>query len=198
MEIRQDSDPYCMLFLGLVILTAFIFNFVYLGFFIPAASLFIAGSLSSLVGGMSILMVFLITGYFRPEKGKGKNLMFGLSVLVGFFFVVFVDQFAIAVPSAGGTWYLSFWGLGGSILTAAGFSMMHNREESYSPGILDTSALHYGPEVEPEPEPEPEEEVVVEPETAATTETETTESTTEETTEEAEAPSEPASDTETE
>ena len=180
-----------MLFLGLVILTAFIFNFVYLGFLVPAASLVIAGSFT-LIGGMSILMVFLLIGYFRPEKGKGKNLMMALSILMGFFFVVFVDQFAMAVPSAGGTWYLSFWGLGGSILTAAGFSMMHNREESYSPGILDTSALHYGPEVEPEPEPE--EETVAEPETEPTAATEPAESTTEE----AEAPSEPASDAETE
>ena len=90
MYIRQDSDPYCMLFLGLIIQTAFIFNFFYLGFFVPAASLFIAGSLSSLISGMSILMVFLLIGYFRPEKGKGKNLMFGLSILAGFFFVVFI------------------------------------------------------------------------------------------------------------
>jgi hypothetical protein len=180
-----------MLFLGLIILTAFIFNFVYLGFLLPAASFVIAGSFT-LIGGMSILMVFVLIGYFRPEKGKGKNLMFGLSVLVGFFFVVFVDRFALAVPSAGGTLYLSFWGLGGSILTAAGFAMMHNREESYSPGILDTSALHYGPEPEPEQEPEPEEEVVAEAE--ETTATESAESTTEETTEEPETPSEPIPD----
>ena len=178
-----------MLFLGLVILTAFIFNFVYLGFLMPAASLVIAGSFT-LIGGMSILMVFLLIGYFRPEKGKGKNLMMALSILMGFFFVVFVDQFALAVPTAGGTWYLSFWGLGGSILTAAGFSMMHNREESYSPGILDTSALHYGPE--------PEEEIAVEPEAETAAETESAESTTEETTGEVETPIEPAPDAETE
>ncbi len=195
MKLQQDSDPYCMLFLGLVILTAFIFNFVYLGFLLPSVSLIIAGSFT-LIGGMSILMVFLLIGYFRPEKGKGKNLMFGLSVLVGFFFVVFVDQFALAVPSAGGTWYLSFWGLGGSILTAAGFSMMHNKEESYSPGILDTSALHYGPE--PEPEPEPEEAPADEPEPEAPAETEAVESTTEEAAEEVKTPSEPAADTESE
>jgi hypothetical protein len=184
-----------MLFLGLVILTAFIFNFVYLGFLIPTASLVIAGSFT-LIGGMSILMVFLLIGYFRPEKGKGKNLMMALSILMGFFFVVFVDQFALAVPTAGGTWYLSFWGLGGSILTAAGFSMMHNHEESYSPGILDTNALHYGPE--PEPEPEPEEESAVEPEAETAAETESAESTTEETTEDVETPIEPAPDAETE
>ncbi len=159
-----------MLFLGLVILTAFIFNFVYLGFLMPTASLIIAGSFT-LIGGMSILLVFFLIGYFRPEKGKGKNLMMALSISFGFFYVVFIDRFAVAVPSAGSTLYLSFWGLGGVILTAAGFAMMHNLEESYSPGILDTDALHYGPE----PEPEPEEEVAAEaevtpvPESASTT-----------------------------
>ena len=188
MSLRQDSDPYCMLFLGLIILTAFIFNFIYLGFLMPAASLVIAGSFT-LIGGMSILLVFFLIGYFRPEKGKGKNLMMALSVLVGFFFVVFIDQFVMALPSVGTTLYLSCWGLGGSIITAAGFSMMHNREESYSPGILDTSALHYGPE----PEPEVEEEV--EPEVESAGEEETTEPTVEETTE---ASSEPVTDAETE
>ncbi|MFW9806666.1 MAG: hypothetical protein ACFFFK_08060 [Candidatus Thorarchaeota archaeon] len=169
MKLQQDSDPYCMLFLGLIIQTAFIFNFFYLGFFIPGASLFIAGSLSSLISGMTILLVFLMIGYFRPEKGKGKNLMFALTVLAGFFFVVFVSWFAESVPTAGGWEYLSFWGLGGSILTAAGFSMMHNFEESYSPGIMDTSALHYGPEPELEPEPEPKAEVAAEDETPEST-----------------------------
>jgi hypothetical protein len=51
--------------------------------------------------------------------------------------------------------YLSAWGLGGSILTAAGFAMMHTSQESYSPGIMDTSSLHYGPEPEPESTGEP-------------------------------------------
>jgi len=192
MSIRQDSDPYCMLFLGLMILTAFIFNFIYLGFLMPAASLIIAGSFT-LIGGMSILLVFFLIGYFRPEKGKGKSLMLALSVVAGFLYILFVDQFALAVPSAGTTLALACWGLGGSIITAAGFSMMHNLEESYSPGILDTSALHYGPE--PEPEPEVVEEEEAEPEAESAAEEETTEPSVEETTE---VSSEPATDAETE
>ncbi len=179
-----------MLFLGLIILTAFIFNFVYLGFMMPAASFVIASSFT-LIGGTSILLVFLLTGYFRPEKGKGKSLMLALSVVVGFLYILFVDQFALSVPSAGTTLALACWGLGGSIITAAGFSMMHNREESYSPGILDTSALHYGPE----PEPEPEEEEEAEPEVESPIEEETTDPTVEETTE---VSSEPVTDAETE
>ena len=184
-----------MLFLGLVILTAFIFNFVYLGFLVPAAALVIAGSFT-LIGGMSIILVFFLIGYFRPEKGKGKNLMMALSITVGFFFVVFIDRFVLAVPLAGDTLYLSFWGLGGAILTAAGFAMMHNQEESYSPGIMDTSALHYGPE--PELEPEPEAEIMVEGETKQSAETEDVDSTSSETTEDVATPSEISSDAEKE
>ncbi len=178
-----------MLFLGLIILTAFIFNFVYLGFKMLEAALVIASSFT-LIGGSSILLVFLLTGYFRPEKGKGKSLMMALSVIVGFLYILFVDQFALAIPSGGTTLALACWGLGGSIITAAGFAMMHNREESYSPGILDTSALHYGPE--PEPEPEEEE---TEPEVESAVEEETTEPTVEET---SEVSSEPTTDAETE
>jgi hypothetical protein len=148
MAIRQDSDPYCMLWLGLIILTSFVFNFIYLGFLMPASALVIGGAFT-LLGGTSILMVFLLIGYLRPERGKGKNLMMSLSVLAGFFFIVFVDQFVNALPSAGTTLYLSIWGIGGSLLTAAGFSMMHTSEESYSPGIMDVKSLHYGPEPEP-------------------------------------------------
>ena len=162
-----------MLWLGLIILTSFIFNFVYLGFMMPA-SVIVIGSAFTLLGGFSILMVFLLIGYFRPEKGKGKNLMMSLSVLAGFFFVVFIDQFVSALPAAGTTLYLSAWGLGGSILTAAGFAMMHTSEESYSPGILDTSKLHYGPEPEPEPEPEPTEESIPEAEAKPEESSETT------------------------
>jgi hypothetical protein len=175
-----------------MILTAFIFNFVYLGFTMPAAALVIASSFT-LIGGLSILLVFFLIGYFRPEKGKGKNLMMALSILVGFFLVVFIDRLVLALPAVGETLYLSCWGLGGSIITAAGFSMMHNREESYSPGILDTSALHYGPEPEPEPE---EEEIEAEVESAV--EEEPTESTIEEPTETVGAPDEPVTDDETE
>jgi hypothetical protein len=154
MAIRQDSDPYCLLWLGLVILTSFIFNFIYLGFLLPASAI-IVGSALTLLGGVSILLVFLLIGYLRPEKGKGKNLMMALSILGGFFFIVFVDQFVNALPAAGTTLYLSVWGIGGSLLTAAGFSIMHTSEESYSPGIMDVKSLHYGPVPEPVEEPIP-------------------------------------------
>ncbi|MGY5865492.1 MAG: hypothetical protein RTV41_12885 [Candidatus Thorarchaeota archaeon] len=158
MTLRQDSDPFCLLLLGLVVLTSYIFNYFYVAIANPVSWILIA-EYFVLGAGIPLLMVFLLIGYFRPEKGKAKNTMMSISVVVGFFFVVFTYLFADALyvvlsmsPDNTGFYY-TIWGLGGSILTAAGFSIMHTYEESTTPGILDTSALRYAPEPEPEPEP---------------------------------------------
>ncbi len=80
-----------MLWLGIIILSSFIFNFIYLGFMMPE-SVLVIGSAFTLLGGVSLLLVFLLIGYLRPARGKGKSLMMALSIVVGFFFVVFVDS----------------------------------------------------------------------------------------------------------
>jgi hypothetical protein len=167
-RLRQDSGPFCLLLLGLVVFSSYIFNYFYLGISIPATWLIVAQYFLFLVG-LPLLMIFFLVGYFRPEKGKAKNTAMSISVVVAFFFVVFVYFFADALyvfptvtSEANIGFYYSVWGLAGVILTAAGFSIMHNLEESTSPGILDTSKLHYGPEPEPEPEPEAEVEGEVE------------------------------------
>jgi hypothetical protein len=159
--LRQDSDPYCLLLLGLVVLSSYVFNYFYVAISYPISWILIA-EYFIFVAGIPLLLVFFLVGYFRPEKGKAKNTSMSISVVVAFFFVVFTYFFADALyvvlsmaPDNTGFYY-TIWGLGGSILTAAGFSIMHTREESTSPGILDTSALRYGPEPEPDPEPEPE------------------------------------------
>ncbi|MFW9893915.1 MAG: hypothetical protein ACFFFO_17050 [Candidatus Thorarchaeota archaeon] len=160
--LRQDSDPYCLLLLGLVVLSSYIFNYLYVAISYPISWILIAQSFL-LVAGLPILLIFFLVGYFRPEKGKAKNTAMSISVVIGFFFVVFTYFFAeslyvvLSMTPDNTGFYYSVWGLGGSILTAAGFSIMHTGEESTTPGILDTSALHYGPEPEPEPEPETEE-----------------------------------------
>ncbi|MHA2076448.1 MAG: hypothetical protein ACW99X_02550 [Candidatus Thorarchaeota archaeon] len=162
MTLRQDSDPFCLLLLGLVVLTSYIFNFFFVAISFPTTWILVAEYLLFLVG-IPLLLIFFLTGYFRPEKGKAKNTSMSISVVIGFFFVVFAYLFADALyvvlsmsPDNTGFYY-TIWGLGGSILTAAGFSIMHTYEESTTPGILDTSALRYAPEPEPEPEPEAEE-----------------------------------------
>jgi hypothetical protein len=51
----------------------------------------------------------------------------------------------------------SAWGIGSSLLTAGGFSIIQSFDQGTSSGMLDVSSLHYGP---PKEEPEP---VVEEP-----------------------------------
>jgi hypothetical protein len=120
-------------------------------------------------------MVFLLIGYFRPEKGKAKNTMFAIFVVAAFFFVVFSYLFAdalyvvLSIVNDNTGFYYSAWGLGGTILTAAGFSMQHNKEESISPGIMDVSALQYYTPPEPEVEEAPEAEAAA-PEAEAASE----------------------------
>jgi hypothetical protein len=165
-RLRQDSDPYCLLLLGLVVFSSYVFNYFYLGITLSAAWIIIAQYFLFLVG-IPLVIIFFLVGYLRPEKGKAKNTAGSISLVAAFFFVVFVYFFADALlvfPTVTAAdnigFYYSVWGIGGAILTAAGFSIMHNYEESTSPGILDTSELHYGPEPEPELEPEAESEAV--------------------------------------
>ncbi len=175
MSLRQDSDPYCMLLLGLIVLASYFFNFLFVAISFPASWLLVAEYLLFLVG-IPLLMIFLLIGYFRPEKGKAKNTMLAIFVVAAFFFVVFSYWFAdalyvvLSLANDNTGFYYSIWGLGATILTAAGFSMQHNKEESTSPGILDVGALKYYTPPEPEPEPEVEEAPEAE---AATTEVET-------------------------
>ena len=172
MSLRQDSDPYCMLLLGLIVLASYFFNFLFVAISFPASWLLVAEYLLFLVG-IPLLMIFLLIGYFRPEKGKVKNTMLAIFVVAAFFFVVFSYWFAdalyvvLSMANDNSGFYYSIWGLGATILTAAGFSMQHNKEESTSPGILDVDALKYYTPPEPEPEPEVEEAPEAE---AATTE----------------------------
>jgi hypothetical protein len=157
--LRQDSGPFCLLLLGLVVFSSYIFNYFYVAISLPSTLIVVAQYFIFLVG-LPVLMIFFMIGYFRPDRGKAKNTAMSISVVVAFFFVVFTYFFGDALytfPTITADnnigFYYSVWGIGGAILTAAGFSIMHNKEESTTPGILDTSVLHYGPEPEPEPEP---------------------------------------------
>ncbi len=160
MSLRQDSDPYCMLLLGTIVLASYFFNFFYVAISFPVSWLLVV-EYFVLLAGIPLLMIFLLIGYFRPEKGKAKNTLFAIFIVSAFFFVVFSFLFAdslyvvLSIANDNTGFYYSVWGLGGTILTAAGFSMQHNKEESTSTGIMDVSTLQYY--VAPEPEPEVEE-----------------------------------------
>jgi hypothetical protein len=119
--------------------------------------------------GAPIIMVFFLVGYLRPERGRIKVNMLAMSVVVGILYTIYVT---ILMSDLGGDLYLATWGMGGSIFISGGISIFPSRDESVTPGIMDVSALHYGPEPEPETETEPD--AAAEPAVEAETPSETT------------------------
>ena len=183
MKLREDPTQYCFLWMGIIFLSAYYFNFIYSGYSLTTSFLFIIGA--------PILLVFFYMGYLKPVRGKSKSMMLSIAVVISALFAIVVFQEHALDWQAG--LFASAWGIGSAILTAGGFSMSPTLEQSSTPGILDVSALHYGP-VKEIVEEVAEEAPVVE---NATSDTETTDSVTEETV--VEAPSEePSTDTESE
>ncbi len=130
---------------GVLILSAYAFSL----FLQSLAQPVMAVHLLPLVGG-PIILIFFLVGYFRPPRGRIKVNMLAMSIVVGVLYTIYVT---ILLRDLGGDLYLASWGMGGAILVAGGISIVPPREVSVTPGIMDVSALHYGPEPEPEPEP---------------------------------------------
>lgn len=163
MSLREDNGPYCLIWLGVLLLGAYYTNFAYMIWISTVAAAAFFGNFGFILVLIILppVMVFLFTGYLRPTRGRGKMLMLGPSVLAGVFFVIFASLVSLNTDILGNLLIFSSWGIGSAILTAGGFSIVQSYEQSTSPGMLDVSSLHYGPpKVEEEPEPEP---VVEEP-----------------------------------
>ncbi|MGY5872302.1 MAG: hypothetical protein RTV72_08665 [Candidatus Thorarchaeota archaeon] len=166
MSLREDNGPYCLIWLGVLLMGAYYTNFAYILWTIPsAAATFFAATNFILMIALMILppvMVFFFIGYLRPTRGKAKMTMLGPSVFLGLLYVIFIYTVSstTAVDIIGDPLFFSAWGIGSAILTAGGFSIVQSYEQSTSPGMLDVSSLHYGP-----PKEEEVEEEVTEPET---------------------------------
>jgi hypothetical protein len=158
MSLREDSDQYCMLFIGTIILSAYVFDLL----LAVLADNAMALHFPFLVGG-PLIMVFFLIGYFKPKRGRIKVNMLSIAIVIGVLYTIYV-----MVPFGSDLIYAS-WGMGGAILLAGGFSMLDPMEVSVTPGIMKVSDLKYRPAPEPEPEPETEAtpEAVAESETAA-------------------------------
>ncbi|MHA1903847.1 MAG: hypothetical protein ACW968_06735 [Candidatus Thorarchaeota archaeon] len=155
MSIREDSDPYCVLWLGILLLSAYYFNFFYLS---VTDAAFLASISVHFLPFMLFppILVFLFVGYLRPKSGPVKLLPLIGSVVFSLIYVLA----ALAYYTGLGEWlFQSSWAVGSSLLTAGGFAMMHKRSDSTSPGIMDVKAVEA--KYIPVPE-EPEEEVVEE------------------------------------
>lgn len=174
MSLREDNGPYCLIWLGLLLMGGYYANFVYMiwtGVISAADILSVSNFFMFLLVILPPVMVFLFGGYLRPTRGKAKQTMFGLSVFVAMFYVIFANL--VGSDILGNLITFSAWGIGSAILTAGGFSIVQSYEQSTSSGMLDVSSLHYGPpKDEPEPESEPEVEAPVEvPEVTSDVET---------------------------
>jgi hypothetical protein len=146
MKLREDSDQYCMLLIGTIILSAYVFDLM----LAVIADTAMALHFPFLVGG-PLIMVFFLIGYFRPKRGRIKVNMLSIAIVIGVLYTIYV-----LVPFGADIIYAS-WGMGGAILMAGGFSMLDPMEVSVTLGIMEVSDLKYKPVPEPEPEPEPEE-----------------------------------------
>jgi len=172
MSLREDNGPYCLIWLGLLLMGAYYTNFAYQIWTNSsiAASFFAATNFIFMLVLMILppLMVFFFTGYLRPARGKAKMTMLGPSVFLGVIFVIVAltvswNSSNIA-DMLGNLIVFSGWGIGSAVLTAGGLSIAQSYEQSTSPGLLDVSGLHYGP---PKDEEEHESEIEAQPELIA-------------------------------
>lgn len=172
MSLREDNGPYCLVWLGVLLMGAYYTNFAYLIWTSPtaAASFFAASNFIFMLGLMILppVMIFFFTGYLRPTRGKAKMTMLGPSVFLGLLYVILAYTVSSNTDILGNLLTFSAWGIGSAILTAGGLAIVQSYEQSTSPGMLDVSSLHYGPpKVEEVPEPVVEEaqttEVTTEP-----------------------------------
>ena len=159
MTLREDNGPYCLTWIGLLLMGSYYAHFAYLLYTIPsAAAAFFAASNFGFMLVLLVLppvMVFPFVGYLRPSHGKAKMTMLGPSVIAGVFFVIIANLVSLNTDILGNLLVFSAWGIGSALLTAGGLSIAQSYEASTTPGMLDVSSLHYGPPKE-EPEPEPE------------------------------------------
>ena len=175
MTLREDNGPYCLIWLGVLLMGAYYANFAYMLWTSPsaAASFFAVANFFYMLLLMIFppVMAFLFAGYLRPTRGKVKMTMLGPSVIAGLFFVIIANIVSLNTDIIGNLLIFSGWGIGSAILTAGGLSIVQSSPQSTSHGMLDVSSLHYGPPKE-EPEPEPEEEVAAELEAESAPESE--------------------------
>ncbi len=160
-KIREDADQYCLLYLGILLLSAYYFHF----FFQMSMGWLVLDFLQLVWLTLPpLLMVFFFIGYFKPDRSRAKMTMLSMGGVIGMFYVFFFLIYSWTLTDSA---FYSSWAIGAAVLVAGGFSMMASYEDSHTLGIMDVSKLSYGPPLEV-PEPEPEEETPI----AEVTETE--------------------------
>ncbi|NWF95865.1 MAG: hypothetical protein HXY34_06950 [Candidatus Thorarchaeota archaeon] len=142
MSLREDTEFYCLLWLGMVTLGSYYFNVFYLS---ATSSTYLSaiGSLLPVLLGAPLMLVFLFVGYLKPARGRIKMNMLALAVIVMVFYAIMIA--GEPTGQAGGM-YTAFWGAGSSLLVAGALAIRPSLTESTSRGMLDVSKLKYPPE----------------------------------------------------
>lgn len=137
MKLREDSDQYCMILIGTIIMSAYIFDLL-LSMIADSA---MALHFPFLAGG-PLIMVFFLVGYLKPKRSKIKVNMLSMAIVIGLLYTIYVTILY------GSDLIYASWGMGAAILLAGGFSMLDSMEVSVTPGIMEVSDLKYRPEPE--------------------------------------------------
>lgn len=174
MSLREDSNYYCIIWLGLMILGSYYFNYLYIVLVQPWYTSALIGNIGFIIFLLLIPlgMIFFFTGYLRPSRGRAKSAALGPSLVLGMFFVILTYLVSFNTDMLGNLVYFSAWGITGPLLVAGGFSVLQNLDEATTHGILDVSKLHYGPVIE-EPELMPEAEKSSSPESGTVEDSDT-------------------------
>ncbi len=147
--VREDSDFYCLLWLGIALLSGYYFNIGYLGLTVPLYLSTMQPYLLQLVG-CPLILVMVSVSYLRPSRGRYKPLVFALAIVVCVYFYIVVNSLPPVAGITSDALFLLSWGIGSALLVASGFSIMPGRAETTSPGILDVGSLKYGIQTEEE------------------------------------------------
>lgn len=153
-RLNEDADRYCMFWLGIMMLTAYYFEFI----FKTSVGLLLVDPFNlTTLFAFPPVVAFFLSGYFIPERSKMKNVSLAIAVFLSLMY--FLASFVVYPWAFGDAVWYTFWGIGSAVVVAGGAAMLAitSDAEAYTPGIMDVSKLHYGP---PPPEPEVEIEAV--------------------------------------
>ncbi len=139
MRLREDSSHYCMIWMGVMLLSAYYFSFFYTWMTGTIGSITL---LLAVLGG-PLLLLILYTGFLKPDTGKIKSLMMSISGVLTLLYAIVV--FIYHDWALDSSTLITTWGAGSAFLIAIAIMMFPPVEESTSPGIIDTSKLHYPP-----------------------------------------------------
>ncbi len=142
MTLREDSDFYCLLWIGMILMGSYYFNIVYLSLTQMNYLSNVLVVLPSIIV-VPLVLIILLVGYLRPSRGRIKANMLALAVVVVVLFYAIPVVYLPAEPIGG--LYLVCWGVSASLLVAGSLSIRVSAAQSTMEPMLDVTSLRYPP-----------------------------------------------------